>query len=58
MSFLFFNERHPKNKKGQHLIPFLQPIEINEFLTKHETLIKTLKLAHSPISSFVRALTL
>ncbi len=52
MSFLFFNERHPKNKKGQHLIPFLQPIEINKFLTKHDTLIKRLKLAYSDTGSW------
>lgn len=52
MAFLFFKERHPKNKKDQHLIPFLQPIEINKFLTKHDTLSKRLKLAYSDTGSW------
>ena len=52
MSFRFFCKRVNKDKKGGHLIPFLQPINVNKFLAEHDALIKRLKLAYSDSESW------
>lgn len=51
MSLLFFG-RHPKKQYGEHLHPFLQPINTNNFLANHDALINKLKLAYSDTESW------
>lgn len=52
MSFLSFIERFPKEQIGEHLPPFLQPINVNDFLDEHDAVIKRLKLAYSDTESW------
>lgn len=52
MSFLSFIERFPKEQNCEHLPLFLQPINLNDFLTEHDAIIKRLKLAYSDTESW------
>ena len=51
MSLLFFG-RQPQKQYGEHLHPFLQPINTNKFLEDHDALINRLKLAYSDTESW------
>lgn len=51
MSLLFFG-RHPQKQYGEHLHPFLQPINTNKFVADHDVLINRLKLAYSDTESW------
>ena len=52
ISLLSFIEHKKQKTVGSHLPFFLQPIEVEDFLAEHDTLIKRLKVAYSDNQSW------
>lgn len=52
ISLLSFIEHKKQKAVGSHLPFFLQPIEVEDFLAEHDTLIKRLKVAYSDSQSW------
>lgn len=52
ISLLSFIEHKKQKAVGSHLPYFLKPIEVEDFLAEHDTLIKRLKVAYSDSQSW------
>ena len=52
ISLLSFIEHKKQKTVGSHLPFFLQPIEVEDFLAEHDTLIKRFKVAYSDSQSW------
>lgn len=52
MSLLSFMDHKKQKNNGSHLSYFLQPIDVEDFLAEHDSLIKRLKVAYSDSQSW------